>query len=65
MPNVDGENSTLDVYTLIKPGLWLQKITARKPDDSMLEVALVALKGALGKKFTGDSNIIMAEEILK
>jgi uncharacterized protein YqhQ len=32
---------------LITPGLWLQKITTKEPDDQQLEVALVALKEAL------------------
>ena len=32
---------------LVAPGLWLQKITTREPDNSQLEVALVALKSAL------------------
>jgi uncharacterized protein YqhQ len=32
---------------LITPGLWLQKITTREPDDSQLEVAIVALREAL------------------
>jgi uncharacterized protein YqhQ len=36
------------VNFLIMPGLWLQKITTREPDDSQLEVALVSLKEALG-----------------
>ncbi len=31
----------------ILPGLWLQKITTQEPDDSQLEVALVALRCAL------------------
>jgi uncharacterized protein YqhQ len=33
---------------LIKPGLWLQKITTKEPDQSQIEVALVALRCALG-----------------
>jgi len=33
--------------TLITPGLWLQKITTKEPDDTQLEVAIVALKEAL------------------
>lgn len=33
---------------LVTPGLWMQKITTKEPDDSQLEVALVALKSALG-----------------
>jgi uncharacterized protein YqhQ len=33
---------------LIAPGLWLQRVTTREPDESQLEVAIVALKCALG-----------------
>lgn len=33
---------------LIAPGLWLQKITTKEPDESQVEVAIVALKCALG-----------------
>ncbi len=29
------------------PGLWLQKLSTRQPDDSMLEVAIAALKEVL------------------
>jgi uncharacterized protein YqhQ len=32
---------------LIAPGLWLQKITTRKPDSSQIEVAIKALEAAL------------------
>ncbi len=32
---------------LIAPGLWLQGFTTRQPDDSMLEVAIAALKRLL------------------
>jgi uncharacterized protein YqhQ len=34
---------------LIAPGLWLQRITTREPDDDQLEVALVALRCVLGE----------------
>ena len=33
-----------------KPGMWLQYITTREPDDSQLEVAIEAMKAVL----TGD-----------
>ncbi|MGH2568660.1 MAG: DUF1385 domain-containing protein, partial [Bacteroidota bacterium] len=33
---------------IVAPGLWLQKITTKEPDHSQLEVAIVALKCALG-----------------
>jgi uncharacterized protein YqhQ len=32
---------------LVAPGLWLQRITTKEPDDSQLEVALCALNAAL------------------
>ncbi|MCU0609360.1 MAG: DUF1385 domain-containing protein, partial [Chitinispirillaceae bacterium] len=35
------------VGAMILPGLWLQKITTRQPDDSQLEVASAALKAVL------------------
>jgi uncharacterized protein YqhQ len=35
------------VQLLVKPGLWLQRITTREPDNDQLEVAIVALKEAL------------------
>lgn len=34
---------------LIKPGLWLQRITTQEPADDQIEVALVALRCALGQ----------------
>ena len=30
-----------------KPGMWLQYITTREPDDSQLEVAIASLKAVL------------------
>ncbi|NLW31015.1 MAG: DUF1385 domain-containing protein [Fibrobacter sp.] len=35
------------VGLLIKPGLWLQKITTKEPDEKQLEVASLALKAAI------------------
>ena len=32
------------VQTVLAPGLWLQSLTTREPDDSQLEVAIAALK---------------------
>ena len=34
---------------VIAPGLWLQRITTKEPDNSHLEVAIVALRCALGE----------------
>jgi len=32
---------------VIAPGLWLQKLTTREPDDQQLEVAICALQRVL------------------
>ena len=29
------------------PGMWLQKITTREPDDGQIEVAIMALKSVI------------------
>jgi len=36
---------------IVAPGLWLQKITTKEPDEGQIEVALVALRTALGEEF--------------
>jgi len=35
------------IKIIATPGLWLQKLTTNEPDDSMLEVAITALKAVL------------------
>ncbi len=35
------------VHWIFIPGIWLQKITTRQPDDAMIEVAIVSLQEAL------------------
>jgi uncharacterized protein YqhQ len=40
------------VKLLIAPGLGLQRITTQEPDDSMLEVAIIALKAARGEEYS-------------
>jgi uncharacterized protein YqhQ len=42
--------TTLWGKTLITPGLWLQHITTKEPTESQIEVALIALKCALGQE---------------
>lgn len=36
------------------PGLWLQRLTTKEPDDSMMEVAIAALKEVLPEKGESD-----------
>lgn len=40
------ENNAL-MRALLAPGMWLQKLTTREPDDSQVEVAIAALEAAL------------------
>ncbi len=44
---------------VIMPGLWLQKLTTKEPDEDQLEVAIVALKSALGMDLSGHSGVII------
>ena len=43
-------NNTAVGKIVVAPGLWLQKITTKEPDESQLEVALAALRCALGEE---------------
>ena len=45
---------------VIAPGLWLQRITTKEPSESQIEVALVALKCALGQE--DPANYILQQE---
>jgi len=38
--------------TIMAPGLWLQKLTTREPDDQQLEVALAALRRVIAMEST-------------
>lgn len=42
-----GRSDSKLVCIVSAPGLWLQKITTREPDDSQIEVAIEALKNVL------------------
>jgi uncharacterized protein YqhQ len=43
----DEKRGNRGVQYFIKPGLWLQRLTAREPSEAQIEVALCALKGVL------------------
>ena len=42
-----GKHDNVLTRTLSAPGLWMQRITTREPDEGQLEVAITALKYAL------------------
>ena len=46
-----GKHDNALVKVLSAPGLWMQRITTKEPDDSMIEVAIAALKGAMPDEF--------------
>ncbi|NLZ53510.1 MAG: DUF1385 domain-containing protein [Thermoanaerobacteraceae bacterium] len=42
-----GKSDSPFIRLINTPGLWLQRLTTREPDESQLEVAIAALKGVL------------------
>ena len=42
-----GRSKSKVVCIISRPGMWLQKITTREPDDSQLEVAIASMKAVL------------------
>ncbi len=48
-----GRHNNLFVKILAAPGLWMQRLTTKEPDDQMIEVALEAFKAVLPGE-TGD-----------
>lgn len=42
-----GRHNNLLVRILSAPGLWVQRLTTKEPDDGMIEVAIASLKAAL------------------
>lgn len=50
-----GRSKNRCVAWLTKPGLWLQRLTTREPDESQLEVAIASLKSVLPKDGEDDT----------
>lgn len=45
-------NSKNIIFKMLRaPGLWLQNITTKQPDDEMVEVSIKSLKSAFGDKY--------------
>jgi uncharacterized protein YqhQ len=46
-----------NIFTRIvsAPGLWMQRITTREPDDSMIEIAIAAITPVLPKEGEDDN----------
>lgn len=48
---VAGKHDNVFTRILSAPGLWMQRITTKEPDDDIIEVAIVSLKTALVEEF--------------
>jgi uncharacterized protein YqhQ len=46
--------------TMVKPGLWLQKITTRRPSDDQLEISIAALEGAMALEKQQGGELVIA-----
>lgn len=49
-----GRSENPIVKVLSKPGLWLQRITTKEPDDGMIEVAIAAMSAVLPEEGEND-----------
>ena len=48
---LSSKSNTLVFRILKKPGLWLQNITTKNPEDEMVEVSIKALEEAFGQRY--------------
>ncbi|MDK2946630.1 MAG: hypothetical protein PWQ85_1415 [Geotoga sp.] len=46
------------------PGLMMQKITTKEPDEEQLKIGLISLKYALDENFDGEVQINLEEQTL-
>ena len=42
-----GKHDNILTKILSAPGLWMQRITTKEPDDSMIEVAITSIKAVI------------------
>ncbi len=45
------------VKALCVPGMWLQRLTTRLPDDDQVEVAIAALRGLRGERLVEEGQV--------
>lgn len=50
-----GKHDNAFVRILSAPGLWMQRITTREPDDAQIECAIASLKAAMPEEFPPES----------
>lgn len=59
-----GKHDNVITRILSAPGLWMQRITTREPDETQIEVAIASLKCALPEEFP-DAEEVYKPEIYK
>lgn len=52
---IAGRHSNIITKIISAPGMWMQRLTTREPDDSMIEIAVAALKPCLPKEGENDN----------
>ncbi len=57
-----GKHNNICTRFFSAPGLWMQRLTTREPDDEMIEVAIKSLKLALPEEFPEESSEETANE---
>ena len=60
-----GRSDNCFVNVLSKPGLWLQKITTREPDDDMIEVAIKSVEAVFDWKAYVEAERKLQSEVRK
>ena len=58
-----GKHDNFITRALSAPGLWMQKLTTKEPDEGQLEVAIAALKGAIPAEFPEEVTENTTEEV--
>ena len=56
-----GRSDNIVMRAIRWPGMQLQRLTTREPDDSMLEIAIVAFEMALGEKSEAEIQALIAQ----
>lgn len=69
-----GKHDNLLTKIATAPGLWMQRLTTREPDDDQIEIGITALKSALSEEFhdlnlekvqgTEDTYTLLTEQLL-
>lgn len=52
-----GKSKSPFVKALCLPGMWLQRLTTRQPDDGQVEVAIAALRGLRGERLVEEGQM--------